>query len=540
MSRWLHLASTATGWRRWAAALGLTTVLVAASTVAVAILEGPLGLADASSAYLPAVVVIAALLGTAPAVAASVAAFLAYDFLFVPPTLTFAVAAPTEWLSLLLFLLVAVIVGRLAALLADREREAVQRAREARVLFAVSTDLAAAASVTSAVQLVVERLRRETRMSRVWCGLGPSVLEERVIADTSGPEGRPPLSPRFVLHRDGPGGRSGWTRVREPVGRARGSAGSAADQAAGVAEATEGPEAVFRVPLASAGVTIGSIWASRQRRLELPTAETTRFLVAAADQIAGAVERDRLAGDARNAEIARESDILKSALLDSVSHDLRTPLAAIRVTAGHLADPAVESSPEAVRRSARAIEAEAARLDRLVSNVLDLSRIEGGALHPAVEPYELADVVEQVTERLAPTLVRETIEIRVSPDLAPVLVDPIYLDQILTNLLENAVAHAGPDRVVRISAAPAAGVACVELVVEDSGPGVPTRELPHLFEKFYRGSSRGPVARGMGIGLAVVRGLSEAMGGRVEARRSALGGLAVAVVLPAADGPAER
>jgi two-component system sensor histidine kinase KdpD len=524
MTRIARLPPASVRWRRWAAALGVMALLLAASTLIVAVLQGPLGLPDASSAYLPAIVLVAALLGTLAAVAASAAAFLLYDFLFVAPTLTFAVATPAEWLSLLLFLVIAVVVGRLAALLADRERVATQRAREARVLFAISLDLATAPTVTTAIGLVVESLRAETRMSRVWCGLGPSVLEERAVADTEVGAPRPPLSPRFVLHRDAQGAPSGWSRVREPA----------------VEAARKEAEAVFRVPLVSSGASLGSVWASRPRHLEPPTEETTRLLVTAADQIARAVERDRLATDATAAEVARQSDALKTALLDSVSHDLRTPLSAIRVAAGHLADPDVEMSPESVRASARVVEAEAARLDRLVANLLDLSRIEGGALHPAAEPYDLLDLVEQVIDRMAPALAHETVELDVPSDLRPVLVDPIFVDQILTNLLENAVAHAGADRLVRISAASAPDGERIELVVEDSGPGVPTRELGELFEKFYRGSTRGSAARGMGIGLAVVRGLSEAMGGRVEARRSALGGLAVAVALPAAEEPVER
>jgi two-component system sensor histidine kinase KdpD len=503
----------------------MIAALLAVTTLAVAALEAWVGLADASSAYLPTVVVVAAMLGTIPAVATSVASFVVYDFFFVAPTLTLTVAAPEEWLSLLLFLLVAVVVGRLTALLAAREREATQRAREARVLFAIGLDLATASTVTHGIRLVAERLRTETRMSRVWCGLGPSVLEERAVADTAGNARRPPLSPRFVLHRDGGGGAFAWVRVRETV-------------VPGSSPPT-GDEAVFRVPLVSSGITSGSLWAARPRTLEPPTDETTRFLIAAADQIAGAVERDRLATEATEAEVARQSDALKSALLDSVSHDLRTPLVSIRVAAGHLADPGVETAPEAMRASARSIESEAARLDRLVSNVLDLSRIEAGALRPAVDPYDLGDLVTQVVDRLAPLLVRDAVRVDIPADLQPVLVDPILVDQILTNLLENAVAHAGPDRAVRVAATPVADGAAVELLVEDSGPGVSPREMPHLFEKFYRGSGRGQGGRGMGIGLAVVHGLAEAMGGRAEARRSSLGGLAIGVILPAADVPAE-
>jgi two-component system sensor histidine kinase KdpD len=503
----------------------MIAALLAVTTLAVAALEAWVGVADASVAYLPAVVLVAALLGTIPAVATSIASFLVYDFLFVAPTQTFTVEAPAEWLSLLLFLLVAVVVGRLTALLAEREREATQRAREASVLFAIGLDLASASTVVRGIGRVTERLRSETRMTRIWCALGPGVLEERTVADTSGGARRPPLSPRFVLERDDGRGAFAWVRVRETT--APGST------------APPGDEAVFRVPLVSSGATFGSLWSSMPRPAEAPSDETTRLLVAAADQIAGAVERDRLAAEATAAEIARQSDALKSALLDSVSHDLRTPLVSIRVAAGHMADPTVEATPDAMRASARSIESEAARLDRLVSNVLDLSRIEAGALRPSVDPYDLADLVAQVVDRLAPLLARDAVGLAVPPDLPPVLVDPILADQILTNLLENAVAHAGPDREVRISAAAVEDGSAVELLVEDSGAGVPPRELPHLFEKFYRGSGRRQGGRGMGIGLAVVRGLAEAMGGRVDARRSALGGLAISVVLPAAGVPGE-
>jgi two-component system sensor histidine kinase KdpD len=502
----------------------LIAALLTATSVAVAALEAWVGVADASAAYIPAVVLVAASLGTLPAVATSVASFLVYDFFFVAPTMTFTVEAPTEWLSLLLFLLVAVVVGRLTALLADREREATQRAREAGVLFGIGQDLANAPSVPDGIGRVVERLLAETRMSRVWCGLGPSVLDERTVADTARGSRRPPLGSRFVLEREAGGGLA-WVRVREPT--TPGAPAPATD------------DVVFRVPLVSGGATLGSLWAARPRSIEPPTDGTTRTLVAAADQVAGALERDRLGADATAAAIARESDALKSALLDSVSHDLRTPLVSIRVAAGHLADPSVEMAPEAIRASARSIEGEAARLDRLVANVLDLSRIEAGALRPTADPYDLGDLVSQVVDRLAPLLAGDTVRVEVPADLPPVLVDPILADQIVANLLENAVAHAGPGRVVRVAAAVTGDGAAIELVVEDSGAGVPPRDLPHLFEKFYRGPASPAGGRGMGIGLAVVRGLAETMGGTVAARRSALGGLAIAVTLPAAPMPDE-
>ncbi|MCU0506683.1 MAG: DUF4118 domain-containing protein, partial [Chloroflexi bacterium] len=250
------------GPRRAVSSLLLIGALVTVTSVAVAALEAWVGVADASAAYIPAVVLVAASLGTIPAVATSVASFLVYDFFFVAPTMTFTVEAPTEWLSLLLFLLVAVVVGRLTALLADREREATQRAREAGVLFGIGQDLAGAATVTEGITRVVGRLLAETRMSRVWCGLGPSVLDERTVADTARGSRRPALGARFVLQREA-GGSLAWVRVRET--------------AAPGAPPPRSDDALFRVPLVSGGVTLGSLRAARPRTIDPPTDETTRL-----------------------------------------------------------------------------------------------------------------------------------------------------------------------------------------------------------------------------------------------------------------------
>jgi two-component system sensor histidine kinase KdpD len=278
------------------------------------------------------------------------------------------------------------------------------------------------------------------------------------------------------------------------------------------------------------------LWATRPRGAPFPGRSHSRLIAAAADQLGQSVVRDRLASEATAVEVARQGDALKSALLDSVSHDLRTPLAAIRAAAGNLMDPAVALEPEEARTVARSIDTEAQRLSRLVRNMLDLSRIEGEALHPSLELYDLADLVDPVIERIAPMMAPGQMEIRIAEDLPAVQVDAIFIDQILTNLLENAARYAAGKKIV-VSAKAVAGQ--VWLVVEDAGPGVTAVVLPHIFERFYR-SPRRKGSRsegGSGIGLAVVKGLAEAMGGSALARLSSLGGLEVIVRLPVEPEP---
>jgi two-component system sensor histidine kinase KdpD len=276
------------------------------------------------------------------------------------------------------------------------------------------------------------------------------------------------------------------------------------------------------------------VWALRARDEREPDRAETRILSAAADQLGQAIVRDRVAQERTNAEIARRSEALKTALLDSVSHDLRTPLATIRAAAGSMLDESVVWTAQDEREAFAAIDAEAERMGRLVRNLLDLSRIEGGALKPELEPCDLDDLVSQVVRRARQATAKE-IEVEIDASTSPVLADQIYLSQILANLLENAVRHGGSRIRVRGGNRPDE---LVEVSVEDDGSGVPDSALPHLFEKFYQAGPPGEdKRRGMGIGMTVVAGLTRAMNGEVQACRGELGGLRVDVRLRAAVVP---
>jgi two-component system sensor histidine kinase KdpD len=300
------------------------------------------------------------------------------------------------------------------------------------------------------------------------------------------------------------------------------------------------PTEAFRVGIQAGGRTLGSLWALRRRSDGPPGRTETRLLAAVADQVGQALEQDRLAAAARDADIARESDALKSALLESVSHDLRTPLASIRAAAGSLLDEEVDLGIEDRRAAAEMIDREADHLNRVVTNLLDLSRVEAGALRVERDVYDLADLLEPTLDRARRRLARHDLEVALD-GVPPVEVDAVLVDQVLANLLENAAKYTPPGTLVRVAAHELTGEQLVRITVEDAGPGAPDAALPHLFEKFYRVPGRSAGSRsGTGVGLAVVRGLTEALGGRVVARRSELGGLAVDVDVPAARPPEDE
>jgi two-component system, OmpR family, sensor histidine kinase KdpD len=502
-----HLAPIVVG----AASLALATIVALA-------LEAWFAVADASPVYLLAVVLMAGRYGTVAAVATSFVAFLLYDLLFIEPRFTFAVADPQDWLSLLLFLVVGVVIGRLAGMQAERAAEAEARAGEAEVSFRISRSLAVAASVRAAAAGMTEPLRAATGMERLWIAAGPTTQQERVLAD-SAPGPLPPQARiAWQLHPTADPDVSDWIRTHS-VGAPPG-------------QGTESQ--VFRVPIEVDGRAGGSIWAVRDRRGGLPDRGGTRLLASAADQLGLALRRERLAEEATSAEVARRSDALKSALLDSVSHDLRTPLATIRAEAGGLMDPDLVPSTEAVRSAAGEIDVQAAHLSETVRDLLDLGRIEAGELSARIEVHDLGQLVGSVITRQHATLAGHRQDVDLPVDLPPVAVDAIFFDHALGNVLENAVQHGGPAVSIRIAAARNDENGHVDLLVDDDGPGVGGGDTARIFEKFRRGRPRGDRARGLGIGLSVARGMTEAMGGSIDAEPSPMGGLRIRMRLPAA------
>jgi len=497
------------------AGLALGSLLAAA-------LEGPVGVPNGSAAYLLVVVGVAYLRGTRAAILTAVGAFLAYDFLLIEPRYTLTVSDPDEWLNLIVLLVVGVVVGQLTGLQRARAEDAAAREREARAVFSVGRTLANASSVVEALPAVLASLCQDAAMERVWIRTGEDGMGR--LLGTSGP-GAVPESGTVRLLRRTPGDEPAeWTSIHGPDRQAR-----------SVPHGSPGAQR-FRVRITVGEQELGSLWATRHRRQPDPTRPQTRLLAAAADQIGAGLQRERLRAAALDAEVARRSDALKTALLDSVSHDLRTPLASIRVAAGSLMDPEIHWTSDEGLLAATAIDREAERLGRLVTNLLDMSRIESGDLRPQLRAVDLAEVVDQSLLRLRPLLGDRTVRQQLPDDLPAALVDEVFIDQVITNILENAARYV--PLTGRIVVGGSWDGSHVGLSVEDDGPGVPEPSLPRLFEKFYRVPRAGEGSRrGTGIGLAVVRGLVVAMGGSVVAERASMGGLRIAIQLPAASLP---
>ncbi len=519
-------------WGGYASALALTALV----TLFIGQVIGRVNIGNIAMVYLLVVLAAAAVFGMGPAILASVAAFLAFDWFFIAPFHTFTVAEPAEWLQLVLFLVTAVITGSLAGELRRRAQVAEQREREAAVLYDV-VRLLAEMDIGQALQSVAERLRQELKVAAVGIDLadvgeGPT----RAVAGEADALPPPRTSPReateFLTRGTAPAaGRSAspgrWVRVIPPHRRPAGGP-------------SEDPH-LHVVPIESGGLRVGALSLAHSADAPEFGSADDRLLSAVAGQVGLAVERRRLRSEATEAEILRRTDELRTALLNAVSHDLRTPLASIVASAGALMQKGVEWSEGERMEFAQTIEYEARRLNRLVGNLLDQSRIEAGSLRIERGWYDLGVLVDEVLGRLRPLTGDRKVTVDIPEDLPPVRLGYVEIDQVLSNLVENAAKYSPVGAEIRISARLDGAEVRIEVV--DQGPGVQPALLPRLFEPFYRVEQNGPGPRGTGLGLAVARGLVEAHGGRIWAENRPGGGATFAFTLPvetAGDVPPER
>jgi two-component system sensor histidine kinase KdpD len=476
--------------------------------------------ANISMLYLLAVLATAVLYGTWPAIVASVAAFLCFDFFFVDPQYTFTVSDSEEWVGLGLLLATGIVTGRLAAELRDRAREAERREREAVVLYDV-VRLMAEPDLQRALTSVAERLRTELDLAAVTISFGREQTL-RAQADTGEPESLAltrdalGLSDMVLASGAGPTGarrsQTGrWIKVVPPARGARRS------------------DRVRRVPIVLRGHEVGTVVLVARIGAAPFLRQQDRLLLVVANQLGLTLERLQLQREANESEVLRRTDELRTALMNAVSHDLRTPLASIIASAGSLLQSDVQWTESERREFLGAIDQEAQRLNRLVGNLLDLSRIEAGSLRPEMGWYDLGSLVEEVVGRLRFLTAAHNVTLDLPPDLPPIRFDYVEIDQVLTNLLENAIKYTPPGTQITVSVSRPDDLVRVD--VTDNGPGIPRQALPRLFDAFYRGwSDQRP--QGSGLGLAVAKGLVEAHGGQIWAENRPEGGARFVFTLP--------
>jgi two-component system, OmpR family, sensor histidine kinase KdpD len=488
----------------------LAALAVVAASGVIAML-GPVQLAVGSLVYLGAVIAVAVVAGRGPALLSAVAAFVALNFLFTEPRYTLAVSDPAALATLVSFLLVAAITSQLAAGLRERAEEAHARERESSILHAIAARLASQ-PVGTALPEIAERIRADLDVAATSIDLSTGVRRavagnvESLRAATTGGGSSSVFGPGEQASR--------WMRVASPL---RGG--------------TTGRD-VHRVPVEGTGGLLGTLIVLTHPGHRLDD-RAGRLLATIGGLIALAAEQDAYRRDALEAEVLRRTDDVRARLLDAVSHDLRTPLASILAAAGSLGQTDVAWTDADRVEFATTIEHEAARLDRIVSNLLDASRIQSGTLVPALAWHEPATLLSDILERLRQAWPHRDIRLRAADDLRPVLMDAVEIDQVVANLVENAIHHApaGPPIVVR------AEIVDDELhvAVEDDGPGIPPEIAERAFEPFVRSSARDRDRTG--LGLTVARGLVSAHGGRIWAENRREGGTRISFVLPAHPAP---
>jgi two-component system sensor histidine kinase KdpD len=436
--------------------------------------------ANVALLYLLVVLICATTLGLGPAILASVLSFLGFNFFFVEPLHSLRVTDSQDVLRLFTFLVVAIIGGSLAARAREQASTAERSASELAALYGLSQSISAEVDLERILPLIAQTATHLLNVPEC-CILLYDASGRLVERATSG---TPPAEPARRV--------DSFLRI--------------------------GPRVlgVLRVTQPSLD---GQFTAAEQERLDT-----------IASQVVLVLERTRLVEEASQARALAESERVKSMLLSSVSHDLRTPLAVIKGSVTNLLDESVRWEPAARLDLLKAVDEEADHLNRLVGNLLEMTRIEAGALHPTRSWQDVGELITTVVERMRSQLGGRTITVELPPDLPAVQISYTQIDQVLTNLLENAVKYTPDGTAIIVRAAAAGGNVQVE--VRDQGAGIPEGMLTRIFEKFVRVAGPERHADGTGLGLAICKGIVEAHGGRIWAENLAGGGARFIFTLP--------
>ncbi|MCE5323163.1 DUF4118 domain-containing protein [bacterium] len=460
--------------------------------------------------YLLIVGLVAGLSGVRPALLAALLAFFSWNFFFLPPYDTLIVHDPKDWLSLFVFLVVAIAMGMQTGRMRDREAEALARGRELAMLNQFSARLVSDASVSDVAELLMNEI---TQIAGAHCGALFLVDQEnRLYEMMSIAEGSCRLDPsvsqiaEWAYTQSKAVGLPQIEKRSDPA--AAGWPISVTHSQAGI---EDGRNDVF-IPLQTAERQEGILYVGPRTDGRPYSIDGVRPLVAAANQTAAFLERKRLQSTAVQADALREADRLKSTLMSSVSHELKTPIASIAATISNLAAEDVEWDSQKVRPELSSMQDDIDRLTASINALLDLSRLESAAWEPKQEWFELADVLWAVVSKV-PQKQKSRVEVLLPDSLPMVLVDFTQMARAVENLLANALTYSPSDSPVRMGASVDDSV--IRMWVEDQGPGIRPDEREKIFEKFYRGESSSRSASGTGLGLAVTREIVRFHGGKI-------------------------
>jgi two-component system sensor histidine kinase KdpD len=454
-------------------------------------------------AYLIAVVFIAIRVGRGPSILASILSVATFDFFFVPPYFTFAVSDFQYILTFAVMLVVALLISNLTGRIRDQAELARYRERRTAVLYAMSKDLATHRGTAMLTQVAAKHLR--------------DVFEGQVAIFLADDEKQVRLQRveelYFELERKEAG-------VAQWVFDHQEHAGLGTDTLPGAT--------ALYLPLVGSTGAIGVVAVRPKDSGLLQDPEQLHLLESLVSQVALAIERTRLSEEAQQAHVRVETERMRNAILSSVSHDLRTPLATITGAASSLLETHSRLNAEDRLELSRSIYREADRLDRLLKNLLDMMRIEAGAVHLNKEWHPIDEIVGAALSRLEERLHNHIVKTAFPPELPLVHIDGVLLEQVMLNLLENAAKYAPTGSIIDLSAS--AGDREVLVEVADRGQGIPIGDEVRIFDKFYR--AKPAREGGVGLGLTICRGIVEAHGGRIWAENRSGGGAVFRFSIP--------
>ncbi len=481
-------------------------LLVAAALGIGLVLGHVLGVSNIALVFLTAILASAVTYGLWPSLFASLVAVLAYNFFFLPPLYTFTIADRENVVALIAFAIVAVVASNLTARVRSEAVAAQRRAKTTEELFMFSRKLTEVVSLDDLLWAIAYQIASMLKLSVVLL-----LPEDGSVAVRSG---YPPEDE--ISEADLAAAKWSWAN-NQPAGRG--------------ADTLPGARRLF-LPMRTGRGPVAVVGLDSDKPGPLLNPEQRMLLDALSDQAALAIERVNLAADVDKSRLLAETERLRSALLTSISHDLRTPLASVLGSASTLKTQRGHLDPAAQDALVATIQEEAERLNRFIGNLLDMTRLESGAIAPHAEAVDLADLVGSALRRAAKVLSGRKIDLDFATDLPMLKVDAVLFEQVLFNLLDNAAKYTPAGSTVRVRAYQQAGT--VKIEIADEGDGIPAKDLELIFDKFYRVHAADNKRAGTGLGLAICRGFVEAMGGTIAAsNRTDRSGAVFTITFPA-------